>query len=56
MKTPPRPRARRTRKLNPSTKAAAIGTLVSKPLKSIYNKLFPIGYEDKKGFHYEKRK
>jgi hypothetical protein len=31
----------------------SLASLVSKPVKSIYNRLFPIGYEDEKGFHYE---
>jgi hypothetical protein len=30
--------------------------LASKPFKSLYNRLFPIGYEDEEGFHYEGQK
>jgi hypothetical protein len=33
----------------------ALGILVSKPFKSIFNRLFPLGYEDEKGFHYERQ-
>jgi hypothetical protein len=38
--------------INPSIPVAALGTLGSKPSHSIYNWLFPIGYEDETGFHY----
>lgn len=42
-------------KFNPTRKAIPLASLVSKPFKSIYNRLFPIGYEDEKGFHYERQ-
>ena len=35
--------------------AMAFATLVSKTFKSIYNRLFPLGYEDEKGFHYDRQ-
>jgi hypothetical protein len=37
---------------NPPSMAALFAIFASKPLKSIYNKLVPIGYEDERGFHY----
>ena len=56
MKAVPPPATRRTRKFNPTNKVRALSTLFSKPFKSMYERFFPIGYEDKKGFHYEPRK
>lgn len=47
-----RPRKKLTRAL----KAMALGGSVSRPFKSILDKLFPLGYEDEKGFHYESQK
>jgi len=43
-------------KANLSIIGAALVILVSKPLKFIYNRLFPIGYQDEMGFHYGKQK
>jgi len=40
-------------KLNPFMIVAALVTLVSKPFKFMYQRLFPIGYEDETGFHYK---
>jgi hypothetical protein len=48
--TPPR------RKLTRSLKVMAFAKPVSKPFKSLFNRLFPLGYEDEKGFHYEEQK
>ena len=56
MKTLPRHRALPAKKFNPFIKVLALGPIVSRPFKSMYNKFFPIGYEDKTGFHYEKQK
>jgi hypothetical protein len=53
MKSLPRYPAAWRIKFNPTRKAMSLASLVSKPVKSIYNRLFPIGYEDEKGFHYE---
>ena len=43
-------------KLNPFILVTAFVILVSKPFKFIYDKLFPIGYEDETGFHYGNQK
>jgi hypothetical protein len=42
--------------LTRALKAMAFGGPVFRPLKSMYNKLFPLGYEDDKGFHYDSQK
>jgi hypothetical protein len=48
--TPPR------KKLTRAMKVMTFVSPVSKPFKSIFNRLFPLGYEDEKGFHYEEQK
>jgi hypothetical protein len=54
MKTlPPHPSKK---KLTRSLKIMASTSFVARPFKSIYDKLFPVGYEDEKGFHYESQK
>ncbi len=39
-------------KFNPSRKAVSRAGLISKSGKSVFNRLFPIGYEDETGFHH----
>jgi hypothetical protein len=48
--------ALRGMKFNRSMMVMAVVILVSKSFKSIYDRLFPIGYEDEEGFHYGGRK
>jgi hypothetical protein len=50
---PPHPSKK---KLTRSLKIMASTSFVARPFKSIYDKLFPVGYEDEKGFHYESQK
>lgn len=46
----------RKRKLTRTLKVMAHVNPVYKPFKSIFNRLFPVGYEDESGFHYEGQK
>ncbi|MGD0815733.1 MAG: hypothetical protein ABSA83_19235 [Verrucomicrobiota bacterium] len=39
-------------KSNPGRKGMPLAGLLSKSGKSIFNRLFPTGYEDDAGFHY----
>jgi hypothetical protein len=39
-------------KLNPTRKARLLASFASKFFKSMFNRLFPIGYEDDQGFHF----
>ncbi len=55
MKSLPRYPAPWRMKFNRPMMVMALAILASKPFKSIYNRLFPIGYEDEKGFHYERQ-
>ncbi len=47
--TPPAPNRM---KPIPSGLGVVFGILITKPLKSIYDRLIPLGYEDEQGFHY----
>jgi len=38
-------------KFNRSRKAMPVAGLISKSGKSVFNRLFPVGYEDETGFH-----
>jgi hypothetical protein len=43
-------------KLNPAGIVAAFASLVSKSIKSVCDRVCPIGYEDQTGFHYGEQK